>query len=237
MNRAGGLRYVFALLSILLLAGCSGELYNKYYNQGKRYLNNKQFAQAENSLLLAMRQSEKFDRGDPRRLEVRTELASCYMFMSNNAAAENQIRAALCEMPAEGQQNDSAKSTLAFALEGQGKVAEALKVRRELLAKLSKKWGKSHPVTLGEAECCAASYVLLHDYKEAIKIYQKILALDEKRLGKNNRELTPRLAAYADVLKRAGKKKEANDVLARAHAINYPSTPTRTASADREVNW
>lgn len=231
--------FLSALLITLTLSSCSGGLFDKYYNQGVSQYKKRQYAEAMNSFMLAYRQADHFDAGDERRVKTLNQLADCYFLLGMLPEMEATLKKLLQEQVKEESAVEATKLKLASCLEAQRKFSDALVLRREVLASMSKRVGRDMPQTLSVAQGCANNLIMSNDLAEADKTFQKIIALEEKRLGKTNPQLAPRLKSYADLLKKEKKTKEADKIMARVKTLQSSAAPalTKAPPPSKEIKW
>jgi tetratricopeptide (TPR) repeat protein len=234
------------LAGILLLTGCAaGGLYDKYYDQGLELMKSQNYAQAENAFSLAEKQALKMDAGDARRIAVWSELAMSFAVRDLPENAEEYLLKARKDRESSPKSDPKllvqAISETATRFEKKRAFAKALELRRSALAIQNSVSGKDGVETLALARACAQTSAKSGDLKEAESVYQKVLALEEKKFGKTNPLLTTTLEQYSEVLTRDKKRSEAGKLRARLKGLqvkvaNGPTGKTGQAG-ESEVKW
>lgn len=95
--------------------------------------------------------------------------------------------------------------------------------------------GKGNPLVLSSLYSLASFYRSQKEYDKAERQYQKALVLKEELSGPTHPDIATILENYADLLREAQRYSEADNLAARAAAIqaqpsSLPTTPTPTRS-------
>jgi tetratricopeptide (TPR) repeat protein len=229
-----------------LLTGCAfGGLFDKYYDQGLELMKSQSYAQAENVFCLAEKQAMKMDAGDSRRIAVWSELALSFALRDLPENAEEYLVKARKDRESNPKSDPKllvqAITETASRFESKKAFAKALELRRSALAIQNSVSGKDGVETLSLARSCAQTSAKSGDLKEAEHVYQKVLALEEKKFGKTNPLLATTLEQYSEVLTRDKKKAEADKLRLRLKGLQVKVASQAAGkpgqAGESEVKW
>lgn len=114
---------------------------------------------------------------------------------------------------------------LAAMMQMQGKADLATRLHRkaetlEQFSSTTDETREGHSVGIVSLVSVAEMHASRGDYDDAIRVIERALRMEERRLGRTSRHLRPLLVTYASYLENAGAVNEAQSVLERVNGLH-----------------